>query len=227
MITPTKEFWEVFKSTPGALSTAEALAIMNIAAQAPDGLFLELGTHKGKSALAASIGLNREYVFGKTPIELNRFYLVDPIFSDKEIYDELNRTLHWHKFNIQYFPTTNTSLEVIKPLLDVEQKKGYAYVFSDAGSHSDELPMWEVKELEDLIIPNGIICFHDVFSQFVKQTEAYEYLLYTGKYEPIEINWQEIFDYVAEHDLEEGNNSWHLYPELPHPPNFVGALKRK
>ena len=35
MITPTPDFWKVFKETNGALSTAEAIAIMNIAAQAP------------------------------------------------------------------------------------------------------------------------------------------------------------------------------------------------
>jgi Ni,Fe-hydrogenase I large subunit len=88
--------------------------------------------------------------------------------------------------------------------------------------------MQEVKMLEDRIIQGGIIAFHDVFSQFVKQTEAYEYLLSTGKYEEIKINWQEIFDYLKENNIsEDDNNSWHKYPELPYPPNFIGALKRK
>jgi len=71
------------------------------------------------------------------------------------------------------------------------------------------------------------IAAHDYKNQFTEVEGAYDYLVGTGKYEPIHINWQEIFDYVAEHNLEEGNNSWHLYPELPHPPNFVGALRRK
>jgi hypothetical protein len=87
--------------------------------------------------------------------------------------------------------------------------------------------MQEAKLLENRIVQGGIIAFHDYKNQFTEVEIAYDYLLSTGKYEPIGINWQEIFDYVKEHNLEEGNNSWHLYPELPHPPNFVGALKRK
>jgi hypothetical protein len=31
---------------------------------------------------------------------------------------------------------------------------------------------------------------------------------------------------VSVNNLEEGNNSWHIYPENPFP-NFVGALMRK
>ena len=54
MITPSKEFWEVFKKTNGALSSAESLAIINIAAQAPpNGLACEFGVYHGKSAMSA------------------------------------------------------------------------------------------------------------------------------------------------------------------------------
>ena len=59
MITPSKEFWEVLKNTNGALSCTEAVAIMNIAAQAPNrGTHLEAGTYMGKSAMAAIIGVS-------------------------------------------------------------------------------------------------------------------------------------------------------------------------
>lgn len=212
MITPTKEFWEVFKSTSGALSTAEALAIMNIAAQAPKGIAMEMGVHKGKSLISSIYGLNYDRVF----------VLVEPEFKDIDWWIGVEKLANMVEINTNsYVKEADYSINVI------DKCDEYAWVFSDAGSHSDDLPMQEVKMLEDKIIKGGIIAFHDVFSQFVKQTEAYEYLLSTGKFEKIEINWPEIFDYVAEHDLEEGNNSWHVYPELPHPPNFVGALKRK
>jgi len=212
MITPQNDFWKVFKETNGALSSAESLAIMNIAAQAPEGIAMEMGVHKGKSLISSIYGLNYD----------RTFVLVEPEFKDIDWYDKVKELADSIEINTNsYICEADYSINVIP------QYDNYAWVFSDAGSHSDDLPMQEVKMLEDRIISGGIIAFHDVFSQFVKQTEAYEYLLSTGKFEKIEINWQEIFDYVAEHNLEEGNNSWHLYPELPHPPNFVGALRRK
>jgi len=37
MILPDNKFWEVFKSTHGAFSTPEAIALINICAKAPKG----------------------------------------------------------------------------------------------------------------------------------------------------------------------------------------------
>lgn len=210
MILPQNiNFWDKFRSINGALSTAESIAIMTIAKEAPDGWAIELGTHKGKSAMSAMIGLSKRF-----------FTLVDPIFDDIRILDEV------------YNSIKDTNSEVVLkmcPLYSTEiipKFKEYSFVFVDSGLH-DDLVLEEVKMLEDRMIPKGIIAFHDYLNQFTAVERAYNYLLSTGKYEPIGINWQEIFDYVAEHNLEEGNNSWHQYPELPHPPNFVGALRRK
>lgn len=216
MITPSNEFWKIFKETPGALSCAESLAIMNIAAEAPTGRdwysYIELGTHKGKSAMSAIMSLKN-----------GKFALVDPIFSDKKLASSVIFMVFDFGENVGVGASERTSIEE----LNYTNPLKYSYVFVDSGSHGDGLPMQEAKLLEDRMVQGGIIAWHDYKNQFVEVEQAYNYLLSTGKYEEIIINWQEIFDYVKEHNLEEGNNSWHLYPELPHPPNFVGALKRK
>lgn len=214
MITPNEHFWKVFKETPGALSCAEALAIMNVAAEAPEGFRIEFGTYKGKSAMSAMQVMKSG----------TSFYLVEPEFSNIDFAAETVKNI-FSSFDsvsgIEVPLITDFSINVIS------NYNGYSYCFVDSGSHQDGLPMQEVKLLEDRLAQSGIIAFHDYKNQFTEVEQAYDYLVSTGKYEPIHINWQEIFDYVAEHNLEEGNNSWHQYPELPHPPNFVGALRKK
>lgn len=214
MITPNSEFWKIFKETNGALSCAEAVAIMNIAAQAPDGLAVELGVYKGKSAISAVMGFN----------DNPQFYLVEPEFKDKEWVKEVfylindvchkcNRKIrlkYFHEYSTQALPYFNNT----------------SYCFIDSGSHQDGLPMQEVKLLEDRMVQCGIIAFHDFRSQFVEVEEAYNYLLGTGKYEEIIIDWKEITAYVEKNNIEDGTNqSWH-HTELKHP-CFVGAVKRK
>lgn len=219
LVKPSPEFWKVFKETPGALSTAEALAIMNIASQAPEGRYLELGTHRGKSALSASVGLKKGW-----------FGLVDPEFKDKEWRDEVaikvslcadNHNCNGKMVQLYVETIDDYSINAIKRLVS-----DFSFVFVDSGSHGDGLPMQEAKLLEDRMVEGGIIAWHDYKNQFVEVEQAYNYLLSTGKYEEIPINWQDIFDYVAEYNLEENNSSWHVYQDLPHPPNFVGALRR-
>lgn len=208
---PPLEFWSVFKNTVGAFSTAEAIALFNVACAAPIGLAAELGTHKGKSSLVIAIALR----------DMTRLALVEPEFKNDIWRDGVFVAINAINPRVQLSMVAAYSINIIpyfEPL---------AFVFVDSGSHGDGLPMQEAKMLEDRMVQGGIIAFHDYKNQFTEVEVAYNYLLSTGKYEKIGINWEEIFDYVKEHNLEEGNNSWHLYPELPHPPNFVGALKRK
>lgn len=210
MITPTQDFWKVFLNVPGALSTAEALAIMQVAALAEDGLFAEFGTHKGKSSLAA--------VYGGKPKD---FYLNDLIFEDTEIVKEVGRTIKSicdYEINLRFYQCESVKL--------IPQYK-YAFAFLDTGDHGEELVQSEKVLLIDAMQSGGILVLHDFKNQFTAVEKAYYELIGSGLFYPIEIDWQPIFDYVKEHDLEKDNNSWHIYNELPHPPNFVGALKRK
>lgn len=205
MIVPRDTFFEVFKKTNGALSVCEAIAIMNIAEQAPEGNYMELGVNRGKSAYAASYSLP----FGN-------FYLVEPEFADKEW--EAGVVELVSNFRIKPIPIADYSTNVI------DKHGDYAYVFVDSGSHGDGLPMQEVTMLEDRMVKGGIIGFHDYLSQFTEVELAYNYLLGTGKYEAIKIDWSEIIEYVKANDLENGNTSWH-HNELDFP-TFLGALRR-
>jgi hypothetical protein len=212
---PPTEFWDKFKKTTGAFSTAEALALFNIVSDIKyDGVgdwvetYLELGSHKGKSSRVIAAAIKPSACL----------YCVEPEFSDEKWLNE--------------FWTAITSKATIKAVADyslnvIPNFDKLTFVFVDSGTHSDDLVMNECKMLEDRIIRNGVISFHDKGSQFTKVDEAYNYLVSTGKYEIVPIAWDEIFQYVKWQDLEAENNSWHQYPELPHPPNFIGALRRK
>ncbi len=208
MILPSKEFLDVFRKTNGALSVTESIAIMNIAAQVPKGWYVELGTHKGKSAISAIVGLKD-----------GRFILVDPIFDDRELERTVFELCYSFNQEMKLYLRREYSTDIIPTL-----PNDFSYVFVDSGSHQDGLPMQEVKLLEGRIVKDGIIAFHDFKSQFVEVEQAYNYLLSTGKYEEIKINWEEIIEYVNENNLEDGNQSWH-HTESKNP-CFVGALKR-
>ena len=226
MILPEQEFWDVFKKTNGALSCCEAIAIMNLASMAPlmevgekkttAGQYLEMGTHKGKSAMAAIAALPQPGLF----------LMLDPEFENEEWEKETHEAIS----EVQEMTERRLIVRALVPQysLDFLQKNPnlmFSWVFSDAGSHQYGLPMAEVELLEDRIVPHGIIAFHDFDSQFKEVRYSYDYLLSTGKYEEVPIPWEEIKNYAREHDLEKSNLSWH-HEELDFP-CFVGALKRK
>lgn len=210
MIIPSQEFWNIFKPTNGALSCTEAIAIYQSATLAPtNGIFAEFGVFHGKSAMAAIHGGIAK-----------QFHLVEPEF-DKTIptTDVANRIAMVTKEKVDLFLMPIGSIEYL-----TNSDWPFSYVFVDSGDHQ-ELPMQEVKLLEDRMVKGGIIGFHDYNCQFIQVNEAYNYLLSTGKYEEVKFDWDSIIKYADENNIEEGNCSWH-HPELKHP-NFVGALMRK
>ena len=205
MHTPDNNFWPIFRNTEGAFSASEALALYNVCLSVPQGQYMELGSYKLKSASVAAIALKD-----------GDFYLVDPLFRD----DNFCREAMGDKmFRINMILVGNESLD------EIPKHDKYAYVMVDSSTHQDGLPMQEVRLLEDRMVSGGIIAFHDFKSQFVEVEGAYNYLLSTGKYDEIKIDWDEIIAYVKENDLETGNSSWH-HNEIDFP-CFVGAVKRK
>lgn len=215
---PPIEFWKHFKETKGAMSCAEAIFMYNACLQVPDeDVWVEMGTHLSKSALVSLIAwVDRPK---------RRFFLLDPEFTNpdflKKAYSATIRFNEEFKCNTICIFTPLTSTDFL-PNFD-----SYSYIMWDTGSHGHELVSKEKPLLEDKIMQGGVLVMHDINSQFIACTEAYNELIGSGKYEAINFDWNEIFAYVAAHQLEEGNDSWHQYPELPHPPNFLGALRRK
>lgn len=211
MIIPSNSFWKVFKETHGAFSCSEAIALYNVLLDCPKGAYIELGTHRGKSTLVALAVLRPDF-----------FYLVEPEFEKTIPGSDVAKTIEpfSKEFNIAYIPEYST--DFIKPNNELK----YAYCMVDSGDHGEELVQAEIKLLEDKMMQGGVLAFHDYGNQFTAVARGYEQLIATGKYEPIPINWKQIFDYVRENNLEEGNNSWHERGSEEFP-KFVGALRRK
>lgn len=211
---PTSSYIEHFKKTKGAFSVCEFIALANISKEVPtDGILAEMGTHKGKSAIAAMYGLNRS----------GTFYLVEPEFSDDDWLLETSHSIQYakkliaSKINPHFIADYSTNV--------LRNYDNYAYVFIDSGVH-DDLVMEEVKMIEGKMVQGGIIAFHDLGNQFTAVQRAYDYLLRTGNYESMHINWELIFNHVRENNLEDGNVSWHERGSEEFP-KFVGALRRK
>jgi len=207
MITPTKEWLETFKKTNGALSVSESIFIMQAAALAPKGTYIECGVAYGKSAQSACVSLQE-----------GMFYLIDPIFDDKRIMDKVYEEVSAVNQNVKIKMSPLYSTEFLPKLAP------YSYVMLDSGDH-DEIVMQEINLVKDNMVSGGVIVMHDLDSQFLAVRQGYDYLLSTGNYEEIKPDWNEINTYVNDNKLNEGNVSWH-HTELENP-NFIGALRRK
>lgn len=233
---PTPEFIELFKSTPGALSVCESIAIFNLASEVPEGNYIcvDVGSNHGKAAMSAAHGLSQV-----------KLYMVDPV------YDPANREAFKH--SVQGVPENIPWGYVLEPSFKAKVKliikcasdggmtakllgqhstdalskflKPFSWVFLDSDDHQLDLIMSELAIIEDRMVNGGIIAFHDYLNQYSGPAEAHKYLLSTGKYENVDIPWEEIVEYVKDGDMETGNNSWHNQ-ETPFP-CFVGAVRRK
>lgn len=207
MILPKPDFWHTFKNTNGALSVSESIFIMQAAALAPQGTYIECGVAYGKSAMSACVSLKG-----------GMFHLIDPIFEDKKVLDSVYDVVSKVNHDIKVKMCVMYSTDFLPKLAP------YSYVMLDSGNH-DEIVMQEINLIKDNMVSGGIIVMHDLDSQFIKVREGYDYLLGTGNYEEIKPDWDEIVKYVDEHEIETGNTSWH-HQELKNP-CFVGALRKK
>lgn len=231
MIIPNEAFIKQFKATPGAISVSECIAIFNLALESPEGVYADLGTHAGKAAMSAAQGLKKGV-----------FYLVDPVFDlgNEEAWKHTVQGgadkmpwAHVHDKDFCKNIVENVAHNGLLPILlgdystNAIPKYGpYSWVFVDSDDHQEELVMEEMRLLEDRMVQGGIIAFHDYENQYQWPKRGHEYLISTGKYENIPIDWERIFVHVKSGNLEDGNNSWHQAGTEEFP-KFVGAVKRK
>ncbi len=208
MILPTnKDFWDKFRETNGALSVSESIFIIQAAALAPQGTYIECGVAYGKSAMSACVSLKG-----------GMFHLIDPIFEERKVLDSVYKTVASVSTDIKIKMYAKYSTDFLPSLAP------YSYVMLDSGDH-DLIVMEEINLVKDNMVSGGVIVMHDLDSQFIKVREGYDYLLGTGNYDEIKPDWEEIIKYVDENNLEFQNQSWH-HQELKNP-CFVGALRRK
>lgn len=230
---PSELFWRRFLPTPGAIGAAEACAISWLASQVPQGLFADMGSHYGKSSMAAANSLPS-----------GNLYMVDQVYcGDPDVWEhsvqKTPKNNPWAytkeadfkekvKENIKIVSTME-----VQPLLvgDYSEnflvpRTGYAWVFIDSDNHCGGMAIREAKILLHRMVAGGIIAFHDVDNQFYDPRAAINYLVSTGKFEEINIPWNEIFNFVRAADLESKNNSWHQSGSEEFP-KFVGAVRRK
>lgn len=197
----------LFKSTTGAMSAAEGLALHRLAASAPAGLAIESGSYAGKSAIAITSALERG----------RELHMIDPDFKrpPSDILDDL-RPLSEAAFIFHIAP----SVEALPRIAG-----DFAFVFLDSGDHSYELCRAECDIVAPRIVQGGIIAFHDFRSQFIGVEQCYNELLATGLFEEVVIPWKDIEAEVVAGNLEAENDTYH-HTELANP-MFLGALRRK
>ena len=238
MIFPSYDQMNLFSKTPGAISRCEMIAIINIAAQAPKGTCAEMGSHRGKSGIAAAIGL------GHTDNHI--LHMVDPLY-DMENLEAWSHADQKHPDNAwQGAKDSGFKSSLIHLILDAtynsiatnlhgdystnaiprlhSEHGDFGYVFIDSDQHQYELVKEECELLRNKMAIGGIICFHDFQSQFTGVERAYREMLEGGQYQEVPIDWERIKAYVKDIGGENGNTSWHHTDKEA--PCFVGAIKK-
>lgn len=197
----------LFKSTPGACSTAEGLALSRLAESAPTGIYIESGSHSGKSTITIASALHHR----------SELHMIDPDFKrpTTDILNDLKSTSE-ATFIFHISPSVEALPRIAGEL---------SFVFLDSGDHSYELCRAECDIVAPRMVKGGIIAFHDLNSQFKGVRQCYDELLATGAFEEVVIPWKDIEAEVVAGNLEAGNDTYH-HTELANP-MFLGALRRK
>ncbi len=242
MIYPTQQQLELFKKTPGAISVHELLGIMSVVSKAPDGVFAEMGSHRGKSGVATAAAMSMYHG--------TKLHLVDPLYDMTNL-EAWTHACQGHPDNAWQGarePGFNGSVaNVIAEVSDgmveavlhgdfsthaipaIHAEHGdFAYVLLDTDQHTLELTREELGLLRRRMMVGGLIGLHDLRSQFTGVEQAYREMLTCVNGEPVfeevSIDWSEIQRWVSANGGEKENVSWH-HVEID-APMFYGALVR-
>ena len=242
------EVLQSIKEVPGAVSTAEMMAVYDTITKyliCPKGglsFALDFGSHAGKSSIVGAAALSN---IGRKDM----FCMIDPVYdlsnesawkhtiqgsSDKmpwgycrkETFKEDVRKRVVRHTDLGVRLIGQTSIKFLEDLSDV----AVSYVFIDSDDHQIELIMREVELLETMVMVGGIIMFHDFENQYTSPATAANWLVAGGNYEKLSIDWDYILTYVKAVSLEIGNDTWQNpnadRTKVDEIPNFVGAVRR-
>lgn len=227
MIFPTQQQIDLFKNTQGAISVCEMCAIAHVASLAPEGNAVDLGSHAGKSSIAAAVGLRHAC----------NFYLVDPVYdltnqlswshTCQKSVDNMGwpycKDVYFHK-NVrdkiaQVNPHLNVQLCGTHSLHALQTLQQIAYIFIDSDQHQENLLREELHLIIPKLCKGAIVAFHDYGNQFTAVEKLYNELIQQN-FGQVEIDHQAIKAFVG--DQETNNLTWHA-TTVPQP-LFVGAL---
>lgn len=218
------------KNIRGAISMPELVALYLAIQNVPDGIAVDLGTHGGKAASVAAAALD--------PLGPRDFYCVDPLF-DLGNNEAWAQTVQGSADRVPWAISADWNEQVIErvskfaPHLDIhlvgntslsflQQHTNIAYCFVDSDDHQEELVRAECEMLKDKLVPGGLLFFHDLGNQYRGPGLAYEWLVESHNFQPIELNWHEAKEWQVH---EKDNDSWH---NRDNPcPQFIGGLRKR
>lgn len=239
------EFLNTVRRTPGAISMTEAVGLYNtitlhLNPQLPAGTAVDLGAHAGKSSMVAARAL--------TSLKRNDVFCCIDLLYDltneawKNTVQGSSENLPWPHAKHPNFggivekrvqnscelPVGTFGMSSLQflTLPKVKEKADIIYAFVDTDDHETDLVMAEVEALCGLIVPGGLVFFHDFENQFIGPKTAHQAMIATGKFEDVPINWDDAIAFAKEYDLETNNDSWHIYEDVPFP-TFIGCCKRR
>lgn len=203
-----------FKSTSGAMSVQEGIALANLATIVPDvGICIECGSHAGKSAIAIAIGFD-----GGPQRHLD---MVDPLFEDEEFAKAAKERVEAVSPSVIPALWPTTSLEAMESLMMLGDPQFFAFAFLDSGDHDCALVRSEFDFLKTRMVPGGIIALHDV-GNYQGPLMLWQEAQNEG-FENVPIPWDEIKEFCGP-DANAGNNSWHCCDSPA--PCFLAALRK-
>jgi len=194
------EVFEYVKNIYGGVNISEMVGLYDTIVKnlkCPEGIAADFGSHEGKSSTIGAAALSF----------LNRtdaFYSVELIeFGKPGVKERV-------KERVMKFSSGPVTLVEGFSVDFIDTHGPFSYVFVDT-DHSLEIVMGETKRLEDRMLPGGLIFFHDFKNQYPAPAQAHQYLIDTGKYEEVEIDWDAAIRFTRDNGLGQDDKTFARY----------------
>jgi len=228
----------------GAIAATEMIGLYRAIAQngcfITKGIGVDLGSHAGRSSIIAVNALNQFSPF------FDKFYMVDPLYDFQnadwtDTYQKTPDKVPWGYSRDTHF-LSNVFIDVSsRTHIPVEMYGGSSrqffkklpvdskinYVFIDSDDHDEKLVQFEIDNLQHLLNPGALIFFHDFNGPIQGPKNVYDRMLSSGKYTPIEFDWQTSYNIYEAYkkELPKDENNWHMKHQQYN--NYIGGLIKK